>query len=83
MHLPFLYYWLTRAGFVHIEAYGLPVRRLERLALRPLGILATGLGRLAARRAEAPHYGDYLALLVSGPLLWSPSVLLSAEGAAK
>lgn len=81
LHPQFLYYWLTGAGFTHIRALELRVRRLERWVLLPLAALIAGLGRAAGGTTGEPHYAEYLALLVSCPVLFSPTLILTAQKA--
>jgi 2-polyprenyl-3-methyl-5-hydroxy-6-metoxy-1,4-benzoquinol methylase len=81
LHPQFLYYWLTGAGFTHIRAQDLRVRHLERWVLLPLAMLIAGLGQAAGRASGEPHYAEYLTLLVSWPVLFSPTLILTAQRA--
>ncbi len=82
IHIQFLYYWLVGAGFTHIHVYPLPVHRLERLALQPLAALVTALG-WAARDPGDRYQAEFRTLLLSRPLLFSPTVILTAQRAER
>ena len=83
LHIQFLYYWLVGAGFTHIQAHPLAVRRIERLALLPLAALVVTLGRAAGHDAGDCYQSDFLTLLISRPLLFSPTLILSARRAER
>jgi SAM-dependent methyltransferase len=83
IHIQSLYYWLVGAGFTHIHAQPLPVHRLERLALLPLAALVTALGRAPGRDPTDRYQAEFLTLLLSRPLLFSPTVILTAQRAER
>lgn len=83
IHIQFLYYWLVGAGFTHIHVHPLPVRLLERLALLPLAALVTALGRVTGRDPADRYQAEFLTLLLSRPLLFSPTVILTAQRAER
>ncbi len=79
LHPQFLYYWLTRAGFVGIRAHDIRVRRWERWLLLPLALVVAGGRRFASRESNEPHYEAYLRLLSSRAVLFSPTLLVTAR----
>lgn len=81
LHLQFLYYWLAKIGFLQIRVHDIRVRSWERLLLFPLAALVAGLRHLGGRTSREPHYDAYLTLLVSKPVLFSPTLVVTAQRA--
>jgi len=81
LHLQFLYYWLAKIGFRQIRVHDIRVRSWERLVLFPLAALVAGLRHLGGHTSGEPHYDAYLTLLVSKPVLFSPTLVVTAQRA--
>jgi hypothetical protein len=78
VHFQFLYFWMRASGFEGVRTHPLPIRRAERLLLSPIAAMLAGMGKVSAIPQRNPLYRELLSLLNSRPLLFSPTLIVTA-----